>query len=85
MVNNLRSFERSELERNSWCPQRTKSSRNYGLGNEIAALVTPKANKRFFYGKRGKSSHASCVVFKIGENEFNVETIVHIFDICMQY
>lgn len=37
-----------------------------------------------FYGKRGKSLHVACVVFKIGENEFNVETIVQIFDSCIQ-
>lgn len=37
-----------------------------------------------FYGKRGKSWHVACVVFKIGENEFNVETMVHIFDSCIQ-
>ena len=37
-----------------------------------------------FYGKRGKSWRVACVVFKIGENEFNVETIVHIFDSCIQ-
>lgn len=37
-----------------------------------------------FYGKRGRSWHVACVVFKIGENKFNVETIVHIFDSCIQ-
>ena len=37
-----------------------------------------------FYGKRGKSWHVACVVFKTGENEFSVETIVHIFDSCIQ-
>lgn len=37
-----------------------------------------------FYGKRGKSWHVACVVFKSGENEFSVETIVHIFDSCIQ-
>ena len=36
-----------------------------------------------FYGKRGKSWHVACIVFKIGENEFNVETMVHIFDSCI--
>ena len=37
-----------------------------------------------FYGKRGKSWHVACIVFKIGENEFDVETMVHIFDSCIQ-
>ena len=37
-----------------------------------------------FYGKRGKSWHVACIVFKVGENEFDVETIVHIFDSCIQ-
>lgn len=37
-----------------------------------------------FYGKQGKSWHVACVVFQIGENEFNVETIVHIFDSSVQ-
>lgn len=37
-----------------------------------------------FYGKRGKSWHVACVVFKSGENEYNVETFVHVFDSCIQ-
>ena len=35
-----------------------------------------------FYGKRGKSWHVFCVVFKSGEKEYRVETFVHVFDSC---
>ena len=37
-----------------------------------------------FYGKRGKSWHVSCVVHKSGDAEYDVETMVHIFDSCTQ-
>ncbi|KAL9966751.1 hypothetical protein ACROYT_G024870 [Oculina patagonica] len=37
-----------------------------------------------FYGKRGKSWHVACVILKSDENEYNVETVVHIFDSCTQ-
>ncbi|KAL9973895.1 hypothetical protein ACROYT_G020402 [Oculina patagonica] len=37
-----------------------------------------------FYGKRGKSWRVACVILKSGENEYSVETVVHIFDNCTQ-
>ena len=42
-----------------------------------------REQKSDFYGKRRISWHSACVVFKIGGNEFNVETMVHIFDSCI--
>ena len=36
-----------------------------------------------FYGKRGKSWHVSCIIYKSGDS-YEVETIVHIFDSCTQ-
>lgn len=36
-----------------------------------------------FYGKRGKSWHVSCIIYKSGD-DYDVETIVHLFDSCTQ-
>jgi hypothetical protein len=36
-----------------------------------------------FYGKRGKSWHVACVIFKSGDS-YEVETFVHIFESCTQ-
>lgn len=68
---------------NSRCTQRSKRSRNYGLGDEISAPAIPRTNERFLRKARKKFACCLCCL-KIGENEFNVETIVQIFDSCIQ-
>lgn len=37
-----------------------------------------------FYGKRGKSSHVACVIFRSGSKRYLVETFVPVFDTCTQ-
>ena len=37
-----------------------------------------------FYGKRGKSWHVACVIFRSGSESHSVETFVHVFDTCTQ-
>jgi len=37
-----------------------------------------------FYGKRRKSWHVACVIFRSGSESYSVETFVHVFDTCTQ-
>ena len=37
-----------------------------------------------FYGKRRKSWHVACVIFRSRSESYSVETFVHVFDTCTQ-
>ena len=74
---------RASQARNSRCTPRSKRSCNYGLGNEMSAPAVPTANERFL--RKARKKLACCLrCFQNWGEQIHVETIVHIFDSCIQ-